>query len=199
VELPSQFLENFAWEPATLKAASAHEESGEPLSDAMIGRMLGARKFLGAMGLVRQAEFALFDLRLHRAAGGDNAPDYRDVLAQVRREVAVIDYPEWHRFPTSFSHIFAGGYAAGYYSYLWAERLSADAYAAFEEGNATRADLGERFRAEVSRAAERALRLKTSPPSAGVSRRMSRCWKAGDRGLRHEPAAASLRPCRLCA
>lgn len=149
VELPSQFLENFAWEPATLKAASAHEESGEPLSDAMIGRMLGARKFLGAMGLVRQAEFALFDLRLHRAAGGDNAPDYRDVLAQVRREVAVIDYPEWHRFPTSFSHIFAGGYAAGYYSYLWAERLSADAYAAFEEGNATRADLGERFRAEV--------------------------------------------------
>lgn len=149
VELPSQFLENFAWEPATLKAASAHEETGEPLSDVLIERMLGAKKFLGAMGLVRQVEFALFDLAIHRAAGGGNAPDPMAVLADVRSKVAVIDYPAWHRFPTSFTHIFAGGYAAGYYSYLWAERLSADAYAAFEEAPGNRHELGERFRSEV--------------------------------------------------
>jgi oligopeptidase A len=149
IELPSQFLENFAWEPATLKAASAHEESGAVLSDDLIGKMLGARQFLGAMGLVRQVEFALFDLAIHRGAGGDNAPDPMTVLHDVRSKVAVIDYPAWHRFPHSFTHIFAGGYAAGYYSYLWAERLSADAYAAFEEAPADRHALGERFRAEV--------------------------------------------------
>ena len=157
VELPSQFLENFAWEPAVLKAASAHEATGEALSDEMIGRMLAAKTFLGAMALVRQIEFALFDLRLHLAAGGNNTADVKAVLAGVRAEVAVIDYPAWHRPAASFSHIFAGGYAAGYYSYLWAERLSADAYAAFGEaafdeaegGDAARRALGERFRAEV--------------------------------------------------
>ena len=149
VELPSQFLENFAWEPATLKAASAHVETGEPLSDALIARMLGAKKFLSAMTLLRQIEFALFDLRLHRAAGGGNAPDPQSVLDAVRAEVAVIAYPEWHRFGHAFSHIFAGGYAAGYYSYLWAERLSADAYGAFGEPGADRAALGARFRDEV--------------------------------------------------
>jgi len=149
VELPSQFLENFAWETATLKAASAHEETGEPLPDALIEAMLGAKQFLGAMGLVRQVEFALFDLTIHRGAGGDNAPDPMDVLRDVRSKVAVIDYPAWHRFPHSFTHIFSGGYAAGYYSYLWAERLSADAYAAFGEAPEHRHALGERFRAEV--------------------------------------------------
>ena len=149
VELPSQFLENFAWEPATLKAASAHEVTGEPLSDALIARMLGAKNFLSAMALLRQTEFALYDLRLHRAAGGGNAPDPQSVLDAVRAEVAVIAYPDWHRFGHAFSHIFAGGYAAGYYSYLWAERLSADAYGAFEEPGADRAALGARFRDEV--------------------------------------------------
>jgi oligopeptidase A len=149
VELPSQFLENFAWEPATLKAASSHDATGEPLSDQWIERMLGARKFLGAMGLVRQVEFALFDLAIHRAAGGDNAPDPMAVLNEVRSRVSVIDFPAWHRFPHSFTHIFAGGYAAGYYSYLWAERLSADAYAAFEESPENRHALGEKFRLQV--------------------------------------------------
>ncbi len=149
VELPSQFLENFAWEPATLKAASAHVESGAPLSDDLIARMLGAKKFLSAMALLRQTEFALYDLRLHRAAGGDNAPDPQSVLDAVRTQVAVIEYPDWHRFGHAFSHIFAGGYAAGYYSYLWAERLSADAYGAFGEADADRAALGARFRDEV--------------------------------------------------
>lgn len=149
VELPSQFLENFAWEKATLKAASAHEDSGEPLPDELIERMLGAKQFLGAMALVRQVEFALFDLAIHRHAGGGNAPDPMSVINAVREQVAVIPYPAWNRFPHSFNHIFSGGYAAGYYSYLWAERLSADAYAAFEEAPAMRHALGERFRAEV--------------------------------------------------
>ena len=149
VELPSQFLENFAWEPATLRAASAHGETGAPLSDALIGRMLGAKRFLSAMALLRQTEFALYDLRLHRGAGGGNVPDPQAVLDAVRAEVAVIDYPVWHRFGHAFSHIFSGGYAAGYYSYLWAERLSADAYGAFEEAGADRAALGARFRDEV--------------------------------------------------
>ena len=149
VELPSQFLENFAWEPATLKAASAHVATGAPLSDQLIGRMLGAKQFLRAMALLRQTEFALYDLRLHRAAGGGNVPDPQSVLDDVRAEVAVIDYPAWHRFGHGFSHIFAGGYAAGYYSYLWAERLSADAYGAFGEAGADRALLGARFRDEV--------------------------------------------------
>ena len=149
VELPSQFLENFAWEPATLRAASAHVETGAPLSDALIDRMLAAKRFLSAMALLRQTEFALYDLRLHRAAGGGNAPDPQSVLDAVRAQVAVIDYPAWHRFGHAFGHIFAGGYAAGYYSYLWAERLSADAYGAFEEAGADRAALGARFRDEV--------------------------------------------------
>jgi len=149
VELPSQFLENFAWEPATLKAASAHVGTGAPLSAELIGRMRGAKQFLSAMALLRQTEFALYDLRLHRAAGGGNVPDPQSVLDDVRAQVAVIDYPAWHRFGHAFSHIFAGGYAAGYYSYLWAERLSADAYGAFEEEGADRADLGARFRDEV--------------------------------------------------
>ena len=149
VELPSQFLENFAWEPATLKAASADVDTGAPLSDALIARMLGAKNFLSAMALLRQTEFALYDLRLHRAAGGGNAPDPQAVLDAVRAQVAVIDYPAWHRFGHAFSHIFAGGYAAGYYSYLWAERLSADAYGAFEEAGADRAALGASFRDEV--------------------------------------------------
>jgi oligopeptidase A len=158
IELPSQFLENFAWEPATLKAASSHDATGEPLSDQWIERMLGARKFLGAMGLVRQVEFALFDLAIHRAAGGDNAPDPMAVLSEVRSRVSVIDFPEWHRFPHSFTHIFAGGYAAGYYSYLWAERLSADAYAAFEESPRTAMRWARSSAFRCSRAAAPAMR-----------------------------------------
>ncbi|UYY79486.1 M3 family metallopeptidase [Sphingomonas sp. R1] len=149
VELPSQFLENFAWEPAVLKAASAHVETGAPLSDALIERMLGARHFQLAPLLLRQVEFALFDLRLHRAAGGPNAPDPQAILEAVREEVALVRPPEWHRFAHAFSHIFAGGYAAGYYSYLWAELLSSDAYAAFEGPAADRRALGARFRQEV--------------------------------------------------
>ncbi len=148
VELPSQFMEDFAWEPAVLKAASAHEKTGEPLSDAMIERMQGARRFMGGMGLLRQVELALYDMRLHRQ-DGDAALQPADVLQAVRAEVAVIRYPDWNRMGHAFTHIFAGGYGAGYYSYLWAERLSADAYAAFTEPMADRALLGARFREEI--------------------------------------------------
>lgn len=149
VELPSQFLENFAWEPAVLKAASAHVDTGAALPDILIERMLGARQFQLAPLLLRQVEFALFDLRLHRAAGGPNAPDPRSILEAVRDEVAIVRPPEWHRFANAFSHIFAGGYAAGYYSYLWAELLSSDAYGAFQAPMADRRALGARFRQEI--------------------------------------------------
>ncbi len=149
VELPSQFLENFAWEPAMLRRVSAHETSGAPLDEAMIGRMLAARRFMGALALLRQVEFALFDLRLHLAAAQPDGPSAQAVLQAVRQEVAVIHPPEWHRFAHGFSHIFAGGYAAGYYSYLWAERLSADAFEAFADERADRAALGGLFRDHV--------------------------------------------------
>ena len=149
VELPSQFMENFAWEPAMLRRVSAHEESGRPLDEAMIARMLAARRFMGAVALLRQVEFALFDLRLHQSAAQEDGPTVQEIVAAVRQDVAVIHPPAWHRFSHSFSHIFAGGYAAGYYSYLWAERLSADAFEAFAEDKADRAALGGLFRDHV--------------------------------------------------
>ena len=149
VELPSQFTENFAWEPAMLKRVSAQAETGEPLDDPTIARMLGARRFLGAMALLRQVEFSLFDIRLHLAAADPAGASIADVLAEVRRDVAVLRPPEWNRFAHAFSHIFAGGYAAGYYSYLWAERLSADAFEAFAEADVDRAALGACFRDHV--------------------------------------------------
>ncbi|PTR11859.1 MULTISPECIES: M3 family metallopeptidase [unclassified Novosphingobium] len=147
VELPSQFLENFAYDPAVLKAASAHEETGEPLPDALIERLNAARGFMGALAVLRQIEFALFDIRLHRAAA--DAPDVQGLLDAVRAEVAVMRYPAWNRFAHAFSHIFAGGYAAGYYSYLWAELLSSDAYEQFAAAPERQAELGSAFRREV--------------------------------------------------
>jgi oligopeptidase A len=146
VELPSQFMENFAWEPAMLRRISAHADTGAPLDDATIDRMIGARQFMGAMALLRQVEFSLFDLRLHRDRGIADIAAVQSLLDAVRADVAVIHPPEWHRFAHAFGHIFSGGYAAGYYSYLWAERLSADAFEAFGEAGAERALLGARFR-----------------------------------------------------
>ncbi len=149
VELPSQLMENFAWDPAVLTAMSRHVETGEPLPADLIARMLAARNFMGAMALLRQAEFALFDLRLHLAGDGEPAA-VAAVLQAVRDQVAVVRPPEWHRFPSSFSHVFAGGYAAGYYSYLWAERLSADAFERFVAGAAEApATIGRAFRDQV--------------------------------------------------
>ncbi|WP_131110643.1 M3 family metallopeptidase [Sulfuricystis thermophila] len=150
IELPSQFMENFCWEWDVLKAMTAHVDTGEPLPRALYDKMIAAKNFQSGLFTLRQIEFALFDLRLH----WEGRNDFMTVLDEVRREVAVVMPPEWNRFPHSFSHIFAGGYAAGYYSYKWAEVLSADAYAAFEEvapeiGTVLDAATGERFWREI--------------------------------------------------
>ena len=145
VELPSQFLENWCWEREALTLISGHYQSGEALPDALLDRMLAARHFQAGMAMVRQLEFALFDLRLHAL---DQAPDLDGIqrlLDDVRAQVAVFTPPEFNRFQHSFTHVFAGGYAAGYYSYKWAEVLSADAFSAFEEAGIFDRQTGERF------------------------------------------------------
>ncbi|MBT2767024.1 M3 family metallopeptidase [Stenotrophomonas sp. ISL-67] len=148
VELPSQFMENFCWEWNRVQAMTSHVDSGEPLPRDLFDRMLAARNFQSGMFTVRQLEFALFDMQLHSSF--DPVQDnVLQLLERVRDEVAVNRPPEWNRFPHQFSHIFAGGYAAGYYSYKWAEVLSADAYAAFEEAPEQVAETGKRFRDEV--------------------------------------------------
>ena len=131
VELPSQFMENFCWEWNVLKNMTAHVETGEPLPRALFDKMLAAKNFQSGMQTLRQIEFSLFDMLLHTAH--DPQQDFMPLLNQVRQEVAVLQPPSWSRTAHTFGHIFAGGYAAGYYSYKWAEVLSADAYAAFEE------------------------------------------------------------------
>jgi oligopeptidase A len=131
VELPSQFMENFCWEWSVLRHMTSHVQSGEPLPRALFDKMLAARNYQSGLQTLRQIEFSLFDMLLHTAhMPGD---DFVPLLDQVRSEVAVMRPPDWSRTAHTFSHIFAGGYAAGYYSYKWAEVLSADAYAAFEE------------------------------------------------------------------
>jgi len=132
VELPSQFMENFCWEWSVLRHMTAHVDSGEALPRALFDKMLAAKNFQSGLQTLRQIEFALFDMRLH-TEGLSAANDVMRVLREVRDEVSVLPAPSWSRTPHTFSHIFAGGYAAGYYSYKWAEVLSADAYAAFEE------------------------------------------------------------------
>ena len=131
VELPSQFMENFCWEWGVLKYMTAHVETGEPLPRALFAKMLEAKNFQSGLGTLRQVEFALFDMLLH--TDHDPEADIMGLLQQVRDEVSVLQPPAFNRMAHTFSHIFAGGYAAGYYSYKWAEVLSADAYAAFEE------------------------------------------------------------------
>jgi oligopeptidase A len=133
VELPSQFLENWCWEQEALELISGHWESGEPIPDDLYQRMLAAKNFQSAMQMVRQLEFALFDFRIHREYDPAKGGRIYQILDQVREQVAVIRPPEFNRFAHGFSHIFAGGYGAGYYSYKWAEVLSADAFSLFEE------------------------------------------------------------------
>ncbi len=152
VELPSQFMENFCWEWDVARHMSKHLDSGAPLPKALFDKMLAAKNFQSGMQFVRQLEFALFDMLLH--SDFDPAKDdILQLLAAVRREVAVMVAPAFNRFPNQFSHIFGGGYAAGYYSYKWAEVLSADAYSAFEEmageQGVLNPEIGARFCKEV--------------------------------------------------
>ncbi len=145
VELPSQFLENFAWCKEVLPSISGHFETNAALPDELIDRLLGSRNFQAGMQMVRQLEFSLFDFRIHAADKALGSSELNQVLREVRDEVAVVPYPEFNRFANGFSHIFAGGYAAGYYSYKWAELLSADAFSAFEETGILNPDTGRRF------------------------------------------------------
>ena len=151
VELPSQFMENFCWEWDVLKHMTAHVDTGAPLPRALFDKMMAAKNFQSGMGTLRQIEFALFDMLLHTEH--DPAQDFMPLLAQVRAEVAVLQPPSFSRTAHTFSHIFAGGYAAGYYSYKWAEVLSADAYAAFEETAGSdgqpSAETGRRYRQAI--------------------------------------------------
>jgi oligopeptidase A len=133
VELPSQFMENFCWEWDVLKHMTAHVDTGEPLPKALFDKMTAAKNFQSGLQTLRQIEFSLFDMLLHCEDNVKNKPDVMAMLAQVRKEIALIQHPAYSRTAHTFSHIFAGGYAAGYYSYKWAEVLSSDAYAAFEE------------------------------------------------------------------
>jgi oligopeptidase A len=149
VELPSQFMENFCWEWNVLQPMTSHAESGAPLPRALFDKMLAAKNFQVGMQTVRQIEFALFDLCLHLDFDPHGKRTALDLLQEVRRRVAVVFPPEYNRFPNNFSHIFAGGYAAGYYSYKWAEVLSADAYSLFEENGVLDARTGQRFRDEI--------------------------------------------------
>ena len=149
VELPSQFMENFCWEWSVLKHMTKHVDTGAPLPRVLFDKMLAAKNFQSGMQTVRQTEFSLFDMHLHYdfVPGGEKT--VLNLLADIRSRVAVVIPPEFNRFPNNFSHIFAGGYAAGYYSYKWAEVLSADAYSLFEENGVLNEAAGHRFWSEI--------------------------------------------------
>ncbi|MBV8379316.1 MAG: M3 family metallopeptidase [Paucibacter sp.] len=147
VELPSQFMENFCWEWDVLQQLTRHKDSGEPLPRELFDKMIAAKNFQSGLMTLRQVEFALFDMRLHAEAGSEAR--VQDVIDEVRREVAVLPPPAFNRMQHSFSHIFAGGYAAGYYSYKWAEVLSADAWSAFEEEGVFNPATGRRYLHEI--------------------------------------------------
>jgi oligopeptidase A len=148
VELPSQFMENFAWEWDVLQLMTAHIDTGAPLPRALFDKMIAAKNFQSGFWMARQLEFALFDMRVHHDFDPTSADanDIARLLDDVRREVSVVRQPDYMRPAHGFTHIFSGGYAAGYYSYKWAEVLSADCYAAFEEaGNPLDDRIGHRF------------------------------------------------------
>jgi oligopeptidase A len=145
VELPSQFLENYAWHPEVLQRSSGHYQTGAPLPAAQQARLIATRSFHAGLQMMRQLEFALFDFRIHTEYAPGRGARILEILHEVRQEVAVVPVPEWNRFANSFGHIFAGGYAAGYYSYKWAEVLAADAFAAFEESGVFDRGTAQRF------------------------------------------------------
>ncbi|GEN26177.1 oligopeptidase A [Halomonas cupida] len=149
VELPSQFMENYCWEREGLDLISGHVESGEPLPQPLFEKLTAAKNFQSAMGMLRQIEFSLFDFRLHLELDAPSAAEVQALLDNVREAISVVPKAEFNRFQNGFSHIFAGGYAAGYYSYKWAEVLSADAWSAFEESGIFDPQTGSRFRREI--------------------------------------------------
>lgn len=146
VELPSQFMENWCWEKQAIKLFSAHFETGESLPGEMLDKLLAAKNFQAGMQMLRQLELALFDLKIHTEYESGEVFSIQEILNQVREQVSVVPVAECNRFQNSFSHIFAGGYAAGYYSYKWAEVLSADAFSKFEEQGVFNADTGDEFK-----------------------------------------------------
>ena len=148
VECPSQFMENFAWDWTVLESLTSHVQTGEKLPRALYDKMLAAKNFQSAMAMVRQLEFGLFDMRLHTEFNPQK-DTILGLLSDVRKEVAVTHQPDYNRFPNSFSHIFAGGYAAGYYSYKWAEVLSSDAFSLFEETGVLNTETGKKWLNEV--------------------------------------------------
>jgi len=145
VELPSQFFENYAWHPEVLQRISGHFASGAPLPVDQQERLIATRSFHAGLSMMRQLEFALFDFRIHTEYSPERGGRIQQILREVREQVAVVPVPAWNRFPNSFGHIFAGGYAAGYYSYKWAEVLAADAFAAFEETGVFDRSTAQRF------------------------------------------------------
>jgi oligopeptidase A len=149
VELPSQFMENYCWEWDVVEPMTRHIDSGARLPRALFDKMIAAKNFQSGLQTVRQIEFSLFDMHLHYDFDPDGVRTALDMINDVRQRVAVIFPPPYNRFPNNFSHIFSGGYAAGYYSYKWAEVLSADAYSMFEEHGVLDTTTGERFRKEV--------------------------------------------------
>jgi oligopeptidase A len=149
VELPSQFMENFCWEWEVVRHMAKHVDTGEVLPRALFDKMIDAKNFQSGMQTVRQIEFSLFDMHLHTDFDPDSGKTALQLLDEIRRRVAVMFPPDYNRFPNNFSHIFAGGYGAGYYSYKWAEVLSADAYSLFEESGVLSPEAGHRFWSEI--------------------------------------------------
>lgn len=149
VELPSQFMENFCWEWDVVKHMTEHVDNKNPLPKALFDKMIQAKNFQSGMQTLRQIEFALFDIRLHTEYSDQNKINPIKLLEAIRDEIAVVRPPSWNRFPNSFSHIFAGGYAAGYYSYKWAEVLASDAFSLFEEQGILSSHAGQKFQDEV--------------------------------------------------
>ncbi|MFM2440860.1 MAG: hypothetical protein RLZZ349_587, partial [Pseudomonadota bacterium] len=149
VELPSQFMENFCWEWDVLRHMTAHVDTGEQLPRALFDKMVAAKNFQAGMQTMRQIEFSLFDIRLHSEFDPYGSKTAVDLIEEIRDEVAVVRPPKWNRFPNNFTHIFSGGYSAGYYSYKWAEVLSADAYSMFEENGVLCAETGKRYWQEI--------------------------------------------------
>ncbi len=149
VELPSQFMENFCWEWDVLQGMTRHADTNEKLPRALFDKMLAAKNFQSGLATLRQIEFAVFDMLMHSNFNVGQGKTILQLLDEVRAEVAVLIPPEFNRFPQSFSHIFSGGYSAGYYSYKWAEVLSADAYSLFEEHGVLNPEIGARFRTEI--------------------------------------------------